>query len=130
MIDIIPNAWHNLWEWVRRNDVTLDLIVLWALCIGTLTMSVAKFIAWWTIRGTRDRTDLGQALKRQKFTEGFFWVGLSGLYAMTLATYYFSHQFGPPERTALRVFLMAAIVSSLFYVARFIYYLRKERRVL
>ena len=128
MNDIIPAAWHDLWEFVRRHDVTLDLIVVWSLCVGALTMSVAKLVAWWTIRGTADSTMVGVSLKQQKLSESVFWFGLSLLYGMTLAAFYFAHRFGPPERTALRVILMVAVVTSVYYVSRFIYYLRRENR--
>lgn len=116
-----------VWEFIKRHDVTLDLIVVWALCLGAFTMGTAKMIAWWTIRTTRDATAIGASLKKQKLSEGVFWYALSLLYAMTLAAFYWSHQFGLPERTALRVVLMVAIVVSIYYVARFIYYLRRDR---
>ena len=118
---------NAVWEFLNRHDVTLDLIVVWALCLGAFTMGTAKMIAWWTIRSTRDATRIGVSLKKQKLSEGVLWYALSLLYAMTLTAFYNAQRIGPPERTALRVVLMVAIVVSIFYLARFIYYLRRDR---
>jgi hypothetical protein len=121
----ISIAWHDVWAWGGRYDATLDMIVVWALFVGSLIMAIAKFIAWETLRGTTDVERLGRSLKRQKLSESFIWSALSLLYAMTLAEMY-GYQSAPHERMSIRVALVVTIVVATYYVLRFIRDLRRE----
>ena len=123
-----PLAWHALWAWVRRHDTTLDLITVWMLWTVTGVLAVAMFVAWWHLRPTADQTRIGSSLKHQKLALALFFVGLNSLYGMTLYSDYLDHQFGPPERTFLRFGLAVTGTVAVALVARFIYYLRRERR--
>lgn len=119
----------SLGQWLQRHDLTIDLITVWAMAIGFFIYGCVKAYSWATLRRTRDATQIGVALKRQKLAEAFIGFGMTTLYGMTLYEYYVEGpNFGFWDRTGLRVGLVVAMGICTFYGIRFLYWLRKEAK--
>lgn len=114
-------------QWLRTHDVTIDLVTIWALCLGFGLFGLVKTVSWWTLRDQQDQTMIGISLKRQKLGEAIIGFGMATLYGMSLIAHYVADaRFGFWDRTIIRAGLFLAMVLVSWFGVQFVYHLRRE----
>lgn len=114
-------------RWLRTHDRTIDEITVWCLASGPIGLSVVKLLSYLELRGQRDQTPVGQAIRPQKLSEALAWLMFGLLYSLTLYAYYGSVDVGFWPRIFLRMALIVSVAFALLYGVRFIFTLRNER---
>jgi hypothetical protein len=119
---------NDLARWLQGHDTTIDLLTVWALCLGFALFAVVKAVSWWSLRDTEDDTDVGRSLKRQKLGEALMGAGMATLYGMTLIDYYLAGTtFGFWDRVMLRSGIFVGMVLVSIFGVQFVAALRRER---
>lgn len=118
---------NDFGQWLQRNDVTIDLITVWALATGFALFGITKVLSWWTLRRQNDATMVGVTLKRQKMVEALIGFGMATLYGMTLFAYYMAEPvFNFWDRLLLRSGLFVVMVLGSVFCVQFVWALRRE----
>ena len=124
----MTDAWGDLSTWMVHNDLLIDLLTIWCLCLGFMVLGAVEAVSWLTLRGTSDRSGVGRNLKRKKAAWAVLAMAMSALYGLTLVAYYSGYLFGFWERFWLRIVVIGGITCACFYGTRFVRALRHERR--
>jgi Trk-type K+ transport system membrane component len=112
--------------WITRHDLTIDLVTVWTLAVGFAALALVELVTWLTMVGARDETTLGKRLRPKKLGSAFICTGMSTLYSLTLYAYYREHQFDVWSVFALRILIIAGIVTAVTFGVRFVTALRRE----
>lgn len=116
-MDTLNAAIDGLGNWLIANERTANIVTLWCLCIGYLSLAISKARTWEVIHYQRDRTPVGKAQKRQVLADVFKNLGQSTLYGLALVLVHL----GPSEWTGIweRMGVRAVVIVSLAFAVIF-----------
>lgn len=124
-----PTAWlRAINAWLIVHVEPIELITVWVLFGRELVLALGKLVSWGTVRQTRDRTPLGQAIKREKLAEAAGRISLGTYWAMVLIGYYTGHQWGLWSNYGIVVVLIIGAMLEAVYMTRFVVTLWCELR--
>lgn len=116
-MDTINAGVDGLGNWLIANESAANLVTLWCLCIGYLSLSISKARTWEVIHYQHDRTPVGTASKRQVLADVFKNLGQSTLYGIALVLYYFGPGawIGIWERMGVRAVVIVSLAFAVFF---------------